>query len=190
MVFLQLFTKWFMQTKSYQGEKMEKMFDTAIVGALSFLLFILSIGFCVAGGGAPIDAFPPAAEGQVRHVLNLEDKVRGKEDNFQVELIPGKVVMTDGVNVSRVALSLEPVNLKGWGYTYYKVSGNDHVLTTMMAVPEGTPAVEDFVAGKSLMVRYNSRLPLVIYSPEGIEIRYRIWTAGEVMEVLAMVKEE
>jgi len=29
------------------------------------------------------------------------------------------------------------------------------------------------------MIRYNSRLPVVIYSPEGVEIRYRIWEAGE-----------
>jgi ecotin len=26
-------------------------------------------------------------------------------------------------------------------------------------------------------VRYNSRLPLVVYVPEGLEVRYRLWKA-------------
>ena len=28
------------------------------------------------------------------------------------------------------------------------------------------------------LIRYNSRLPIVVYAPEGVEIRYRIWSAG------------
>jgi len=26
-------------------------------------------------------------------------------------------------------------------------------------------------------VRYNSRLPVGVYAPEGVEVRYRIWSA-------------
>lgn len=29
------------------------------------------------------------------------------------------------------------------------------------------------------MIRYNSQLPIVIYSSPDAEVRYRIWTAGE-----------
>jgi ecotin len=27
-------------------------------------------------------------------------------------------------------------------------------------------------------VRYNSRLPLVVYVPEGVIVRYRVWSAS------------
>jgi serine protease inhibitor ecotin len=26
-------------------------------------------------------------------------------------------------------------------------------------------------------IRYNTRLPVVVYAPEGVEVRYRIWSA-------------
>ena len=34
----------------------------------------------------------------------------------------------------------------------------------------------------SLQIRYNSRLPVVVYAPDGYEIRYRIWKASEAIE--------
>jgi len=167
---------------------MDRMLDTTIIIFVCFLSFFLGTGLCVGGTGSPaIEAFPQAKDGEVRHVIYLNDKERGEEENFKVELIPGKQAKTDGVNAARVGLFLEPVNLKGWGYTYYQVQGKDLVLTTMMAVPAGTEPVERFVAGKSLMVRYNSRLPIVIYSPQGVDVRYRLWTGGELLEV---TKEE
>lgn len=167
---------------------MDRMLNTTIIIFLCFLSFFLGTGLCIGSTGSPaIDAFPQAKEGEVRHVIYLNDKERGEEENFKVELIPGKQTKADGVNVGRVGLFLEPVGLKGWGYTYYKVSGKDHVLTTLMAVPAGTEAVKRFVAGKSLMVRYNSRLPIVIYSKQGVEVHYRLWAGGEFLEV---AKEE
>ena len=164
---------------------MNRILNARIVQILCFLLFFPGACLCVAGSGSPaIEAFPQAKDGEVRHVIYLNDKVRGEEENFKVELFPGKVTKTDGVNAARVGLFLKPVNLKGWGYTYYQVSGKDHVLSTMMAVPEGTESVERFVAGQSIMVRYNSRLPIVIYSPQGVDVRYRLWTGGELLEVI------
>ncbi|MEC8827133.1 MAG: ecotin family protein, partial [Verrucomicrobiota bacterium] len=40
--------------------------------------------------------FPEDQHGQVRHVIVLPEKTREEEVNFQVELIPGKVMETDG----------------------------------------------------------------------------------------------
>jgi ecotin len=39
--------------------------------------------------------------------------------------------------------------------------------------------VDRFVAlgGEPYLIRYNSRLPVVAYAPEGVEVRYRIWSA-------------
>jgi ecotin len=42
--------------------------------------------------------------------------------------------------------------------------------------------VMKFVSVPSLIIPYNSRIPLVVYVPEGGEVRYRIWKAGETTE--------
>ena len=132
-----------------------------------------------ASGKSPLDAFPAPADGMVRHVIALADKARGEEDRFKVELIAGKTILTDGVNSYRLAYSIEPRNLEGWGYTYYEVTGSGETMSTLMAPPEGTPQVERFVTCTPLLVRYNSRLPIVVYAPNGVQVRYRIWQADE-----------
>ena len=48
-----------------------------------------------------------------------------------------------------------------------------------MAAPEGAPKVKTLVTAAPLHVRYNSRLPIVVYAPSGYEVRYRIWSASE-----------
>ena len=122
--------------------------------------------------------FPQAEEGMVRHVIVLPEMPR-PEENYSVELIAGRTILTDGVNLVRMDTTLAPKPLEGWGYTFYVMTGTGQVASTLMAVPEGTPQVKAFVAGTPLTVRYNSKLPLVIYAPAGFEIRYRIWAAAE-----------
>jgi ecotin len=124
-----------------------------------------------------LKAFPAAKEGMERFVIVLPHKERGQEDDFKVELIPGRKMRTDGVNLMRLGMKIEARPLKGWGYTYYEVTGRALGMSTMMAVPPGTPQVEKFVSGSPLLIRYNSRLPVVVYAPKGYEIRYRIWQA-------------
>lgn len=154
-----------------------------MIGITGPLALLFSLGAAVScAAQSPLDAFPTAGEKETRHVIELTEKGRGDEVNYKVELIPGKVVTTDGVNMVRLGLYLEPVNLQGWGYTYYKVGGKEQVISTMMAVPEGTKSVDKFVPGNSLMVRYNSRLPIVVYGPEGVDIHYKLWVAGEELE--------
>jgi ecotin len=126
-----------------------------------------------------LKAFPPPAEGMKRFVIMLGHKERGEEDAFKVELVAGKVMPTDGVNVYRLGSSIEPRNLEGWGYTYYEVTGSDLAISTRMAPPENTPMVDRFVAGTPLLIGYNSRLPVVVYAPDGYQVRYRIWQADE-----------
>ena len=36
-----------------------------------------------------------------------------------------------------------------------------------------------YAAGEPLLVRYNSKLPVVVYAPGDVEVRYRIWAASE-----------
>lgn len=144
------------------------------------ILFVSSLMCSIPAAGAEhreLKAFPAAKEGMQRFVIVLPHKERGEEDAFTIELIAGKTMLTDGVNRMRLACTIEPRPLKGWGYTFYEVSGSDAVMSTLMAPPEGAPRVKAFVPGASLKIRYNSRLPIVIYAPKDYEIQYRIWKA-------------
>lgn len=126
-----------------------------------------------------LKAFPPARDGMVRYVINLPDKQRGEDDGYRVEIFVGKTMLTDGVNRMSMGGKIEAKPLKGWGFTYYEVEKFGPVASTLIGVPPGTPKVEKFVAMPSLMIRYNSRIPLVVYVPAGGEVRYRIWKAGD-----------
>jgi ecotin len=146
----------------------------------TLLLSICLAGFSVSVFGAEhpeLKAFPPAKDGMERFVIVLPPKERGEEDDFQVEIIVGKEMLTDGVNRVRLGNTIEPRPLPGWGYTYYEVIGSSASMSTMMAPPPGAPMVKTFVTGTPLLVRYNSRLPIVVYVPTGYEVRYRIWLA-------------
>jgi len=129
-----------------------------------------------------LKAFPEAGPGMSRFVIELDHKERDEEQNFRVELIVGREMQTDGVNLLRLGSQIEALPLKGWGYTYYEVKAEETVLSTMMAAPEGAPKVNKFVTTAPMLIRYNSRLPVVIYVPEGHELRYRIWTAADLFQ--------
>lgn len=127
-----------------------------------------------------IAPYPVAQEGQARHVIWLAEKAN--EDLLKVELVPGQVLLTD-CNTRSLMASLTTTELPGWGYTYYEVGDVKGPITTMMACPEGTEK-HAFVAahGDSFTVRYNSKLPIVVYAPENIEVRYRIWTGNKKLQ--------
>ena len=123
-------------------------------------------------------AFPPAGEGMVRYVLQLP-----KQDDecvFKLELIVGKTVQVDEKNRYFFGGNIEKETIKGWGYTRYNVSKIGPMAGTRMAVDPNLPKVTKFItlAGDPYIFRYNSRLPIVVYVPEGVEVRYRIWTTG------------
>ncbi|MCY1309405.1 Ecotin precursor [compost metagenome] len=48
-----------------------------------------------------------------------------------------------------------------------------------MACPDGK-STQAFVpvVGDGFMLRYNSKLPIVLYVPKDIEVRYRVWSAS------------
>lgn len=125
-----------------------------------------------------LEAFPDAEAGMVRFVIPLPEMPRADE-NYSVELVAGRVIQTDGVNRLRMDTTLEAKPLEGWGYTFYEMTGTGNVASTLMAPPPDAEPVDAFVGGTPLTIRYNSRLPVVVYAPEGFEVRYRIWAAAE-----------
>jgi len=123
-------------------------------------------------------AFPPAEAGMVRHVLQLQS--HDDEASFRVELIVGKTVEIDAANRYSFGGKIECETISGWGFPRYKVSPLGMMVGTLMGVDPNVPKVKRFITlgGEPCLVRYNSRLPIVVYAPEGVEVRYRIWSAG------------
>jgi ecotin len=144
--------------------------------ATTILLFM----FVVPSGQAAdnLKAFPAADDGMVRYVLQLPRQA--DESAFKVELIVGKTVQVEERNRYSFGGRIEEETIKGWGYTRYKLSSLGPMAGTLMAVDPNAPKVARFitVGGGPNLIRYNSRLPVVVYVPEGVEVRYRIWAAG------------
>ena len=149
----------------------------------TLVLGLLATGFVgstlLAADHPQLKAYPAAKEGMERFVIVLPDKTRKEEGAFKVEIVVGKTVLGDGVNRMFLADKLEEKVVKGWGYTYFEVVGSGNVGSTLIGVPPGTPKKPVFVSAQPKLVRYNSRLPVVVYAPKGYTVKYNIWTRGE-----------
>ena len=126
-----------------------------------------------------LDAFPQADEGMQRFVLQLDPK--DDESRFQVQLIVGKTLALDSANRYFFTGTLETINVEGWGYDSYVVKEFGPMAGTRMAANPDAPKVKRFISigGAPTMIRYNSKLPVVVYVPSGAEVRYRIWRADD-----------
>ncbi|AHG21906.1 ecotin [Chania multitudinisentens RB-25] len=125
-----------------------------------------------------IAPFPKAEEGMSRQVIYLPKQEN--EENFKVELLIGKTLEVD-CNRHMMGGTLESRTLAGWGYDYWVLEKLSAPASTMMACPDSNKR-QEFVAahlGNAAIQRYNSRLPIVVYVPKNVEVRYRVWSASE-----------
>jgi ecotin len=125
--------------------------------------------------------FPEAEHGYRRVVIRLPEV--DAPDERRVELILGRTMQVD-CNRHILSGQLQRKVVQGWGYDYLVLSNVGGPASTMMACPPGQPKRATLVRvsldrsdAQNGWQRYNPRLPLVIYVPDNIEVRYRIWTA-------------
>jgi ecotin len=122
-------------------------------------------------------AYPPPADGMKRVVVYLESKEQ--EDDYRIELMVGKTVEVDAENRFFFAGSLEEESIEGWGFPKFTVKQLGTLAGTRIGVDPNTPKVKRFVhiGGEPKLLRYNSKLPLVVYVPKDAEVKLRVWVA-------------
>ncbi len=125
-----------------------------------------------------LKAYPAPEAGMKRCVIFLEPKEK-EESDFRVELQVGKTVEVDNINRYFFGGKLEEVTVEGWGFPKYLVKELGPMAGTRVAPEPSAPKVKRFVSlgGEQQLLRYNSRLPLVIYLPADAEVRLRVWKA-------------
>ncbi len=142
-------------------------------------IFLLLALLATSAIAAPdnMKAFPAAEAGMTRFVIPVPKQ--DDEGAFKVELIIGKNVTTDAVNSYFFGGKLETETIEGWGFDRYILRKLGPMAGTLMAGDPNAPKVERFISvgGERSLLRYNSRLPIVVYVPEGVEVRYRLWRA-------------
>ena len=116
-----------------------------------------------------LKAFPTQLAGHQRHVIELP--ALPDEDAHKLELIGGKAMTVD-CNARGMDGHFEPREVPGRKPTYWVFTSQGQVMSTRMACPPGSDRRE-FVSAKTLLVPYNSRLPLVVFVPDGFELRWR-----------------
>ncbi|SFN66825.1 serine protease inhibitor ecotin [Xenorhabdus japonica] len=145
-----------------------------------FPLAALMVSTSVFADKKPVDVapYPAASEGMIRSVIELPQKEH--ENNYMVELMIGKDIKVD-CNHHWFGGRLETKVLEGWGYNYYELNKVSGLVSTKMACPnkEKTVRFVQVNLGKDAAVRYNSKLPIVVYTPNSMTVKYRIWQASD-----------
>jgi ecotin len=123
--------------------------------------------------------YPQAEDGYKRMVIHLP--ALADEDASKLELIIGKTIKVD-CNRHWFGGQLTEEVAKGWGFSYFILKSVTGPASTLMACPPDMKEQEVFVQvrGADALLRYNSKLPVVVYVPAGFKVHYRIWTGGEV----------
>ncbi len=127
-----------------------------------------------------ISMFPKAKADQIQHVIELPT-LKDEKDN-KVEIFIAKEMKVD-CNHHHLQGALLEKELKGWGYNYYIFNTNGEVMSTMMGCPDNKLTLKD-INSDSKLLNYNSKLPIVIYTPKGYKAKYKIWSVAS-EEILA-----
>lgn len=118
-----------------------------------------------------ISDFPKAKQGFERNIILLPERIN--EQDLKIELQIGKTISVD-CNNHWFYGSFEEKTVEGFGYTYYELENIKGPASTLMGCGN-KPQENSFVpVTGDFLYRYNSRMPFVIYMPDGFDVKFRI----------------
>ncbi len=124
-----------------------------------------------------IEMFPKAETGFKQVYIKVPEVEN--EENYKIELHIGKETLVD-CNQHFMNGQLSELNLDGWGYTYFKVESDGAISSTKMACLD-SKLERKFITLTPQLVRYNSKLPVVVYMPENFSVKYKIFKASDAL---------
>ncbi len=125
-----------------------------------------------------ISMYAEATKGSTRYIIELP--TYDNESDYEVEIWAGKTIEVD-CNQHKLVGSFKKEIVKGWGYHTYHFNTTGQLFGTRMLCPDQTLTAQ-FIKSSSERLRYNSKLPIVIYCPEGFTIEYAIWSKGQISQ--------
>ncbi len=153
-----------------------KVFKT--ISAVVFTL-VTMISFSQATMYEPADKYPAAEKGMVKHIIYLPKNADNSDHSKKIEIFVGKYMETDKCNTYRLLgdFQTKEVTQRNW-LSYYVFEGNGNAMSTLMACPDNTKQMT-FVKSQKILLDYSGNLPYVVYAPEGMEVRYQIYTIDQ-----------
>jgi len=152
------------------------MYIKKITILISLLLWLSFTTFLAANEKTKM--FPKAENGYTKYIIDVPKTAN--DFDHKLEVIIGQDMMVD-CNNHRIIAQVEERDLKGWGYSYLYITSdsNNVMISTRRACTN--PKEKKFVQvyNESLLKRYNSRLPIVVYVPNHLTVKYRIWSASD-----------
>lgn len=145
-------------------------------------LFVLFIAFSIQAMAQQVitkqdlSRFPKPETGYKKVVIEVPHS--DQDDQKRIEFSVGKWMEVDGCNSFNLQGLLETKDLKGWGNNYYVFKTNGQVTSTMIGCPDAAKR-NLFVTAQPEMIRYNGKLPIVIYVPEEYDVQFKIYKAEE-----------
>jgi ecotin len=122
-----------------------------------------------------VNVFPAPEKGMVKYVIEVPHAGIDSDRNKKIEFFVGKYMETDACNSYFLSGEFEEKDLQGWGYNYYVFKTDGNVgMTQMLCQGEKK---NTFVQSQTILTAYNGRMPIVIYAPEGYEVKYKIYKA-------------
>lgn len=115
----------------------------------------------------------PNIENMIKNVIFMDPRVN--ETQYKIEFYAVKSMEVDNCNKHYLLGDFEVKTLEGYGYPYYVFKSNGQVISTKMACENSMKKIQNVASGKTETVRYMSLLPVVIYTPKEIDIKYKIW---------------
>ena len=122
-----------------------------------------------------LKSYPESMDDYDRYVIYLPK--HDNEEEVRLELIPGMMKEVD-CNTHWLTGDYETKEIEGMGYDYIVFNSNGDMASTRMACPDDK-LTEKFIAAEGHFGRYNSQLPVVVFVPKGMELKYKTWAAKD-----------